>query len=464
MSLSYSAIIGSGSGKTTLPSVDSWFTNNSILRDPPKSIMTRKIDKVSYNNSITEMIDESGDRISEMINVYPRGVNPMVSVNYGNEGNTFTTGNLVGSQNKQAYLPYRIMKDGHFTPPPAYAITPQLLLPLSRKPYENVIDIFAQPSSVDFSRKLLEVGNDYRQIKNAINISVKPTATLKLSQPLVEPFEIKYVIKNPVKFDSRAGESGIKPQYITNQEILDLNKKFIKNPVELDSHAGFSGVRMYNITSQENSQPSKEIYQNPLIIENIFPNQGTKENVKYSDLSNIDTNPYIQNTLHSDVKSKLSASIQVTSIEDMFDGDIRTKDAINISYTPLKTGYNKEDHIYGEFELENRVLHTDAKTNINNPNIFIRQEIDYQQEQKRNIPNHTVTTNHGTITTQKNLDLTRDHQLKHTINAGGYEGRGYIPSSNRQEMTINLNDSTLSEKAQRDKIIMDMKNERNSYK
>jgi hypothetical protein len=464
MSLSYSAIIGSGSGKTTLPSVESWSTNNSILRDPPKSIMTRKIDKVSDTSSITQFAEESGDRVSEMISVYARGVNPMVSVSYGNEGNTFTTGNLVGSQNKQAYLPYRIMKDGQFTPPPAYAITPQLLLPLSRKPHESVLNVFAQPSSVDFSKKLIEGSDNYRTIKNAMNVSVRPTATINLGKEIVEPFEIKYIIKNPVKFDSRAGVSGIKTQYITNQEISELNKKFTKNIIHLDSYAGFSGLRTQDITSQEVLHPSKQIYENPLIVENIYPNQGTKENIKYTDLSHLDTNPYIQNTLHSDVKSKMSASIQVTPLEDMFDVDIKTKNPINISYTPLKTGYNKEDHIYNDFQLENRVLHTEAKTNINNPNIFVRQEIEYQQEQKRNIPNHNITTNQGTLSTQKNLDLTRDHQLKHTISAGGYEGRGNIPTSNRQDMVTNLNDSTLSEKSRRDRLIMDMKQERYSYK
>ena len=96
--LSYSGLVNYGA--TTLPSVESWGTNMNILRDPPKSIHTRRIDKVGETSSITEMIDASGDRAAEAILVYPRGVNPMVGVSYGNNGGGGQTGSLTGlSQN-----------------------------------------------------------------------------------------------------------------------------------------------------------------------------------------------------------------------------------------------------------------------------------------------------------------------------------------------------------------------------
>ena len=55
--LSYSGI--SNYGKVTLPSVEAGLGSMNILRDPPKSIMTRRIDKVGETSSITEMIDLS---------------------------------------------------------------------------------------------------------------------------------------------------------------------------------------------------------------------------------------------------------------------------------------------------------------------------------------------------------------------------------------------------------------------
>ena len=88
MSISYSGIIGNGSGKVTLPSVDSWGTNMNILRDPPKSIQTRQHNNhILMTSEITQMIQDSGDRMNEAIQVYARGVNPMVDVSYDNYGN-----------------------------------------------------------------------------------------------------------------------------------------------------------------------------------------------------------------------------------------------------------------------------------------------------------------------------------------------------------------------------------------
>ena len=66
MALSYSGIVNYG--KVTLPSVESWGTNMNILKDPPKSVHTRKIDKVGETSAITTSIDESGDRFCEAIN------------------------------------------------------------------------------------------------------------------------------------------------------------------------------------------------------------------------------------------------------------------------------------------------------------------------------------------------------------------------------------------------------------
>ena len=124
MELSYSGL--TNYGRVTLPSVESWGTNMNILRDPPKSVMTRRIDKVGETSSITQMIDDSGNRACEAIQVYARGVNPCVSVsynNYGNNGGGGQSGSLTGLSNpiagtgRQAKLPYTIMKDGAFRPP-----------------------------------------------------------------------------------------------------------------------------------------------------------------------------------------------------------------------------------------------------------------------------------------------------------------------------------------------------------
>ena len=115
--LSYDCL--STSRKVTLPSVEMWNTNMNILGDPIKSIHTRKIDKVGDTQSILLSQENSGDRIAEMINVYARGVNPMVSVSYDNH-----TGKNASK------LPLR---PEVFRPP---IIRQEQLMPLSRQPRE----------------------------------------------------------------------------------------------------------------------------------------------------------------------------------------------------------------------------------------------------------------------------------------------------------------------------------------
>ena len=114
--LSYSGI--TNFGRVTLPSVEGWGTNMNILRDPPKSITTRRITKVGETSSITQMIGESGNRACEAIQVFARGVNPSVGVSYNNYGNGNSSGGLTGLSNpiagcgRTAKLPYRIMDAG----------------------------------------------------------------------------------------------------------------------------------------------------------------------------------------------------------------------------------------------------------------------------------------------------------------------------------------------------------------
>lgn len=401
MSLSYSGI--TNYGKASLPSVDSWGSNMNILRDPPKSIMTRRIDKVGQTSSITELIDESNDRTSEAISVYAKGVNPFVSVdysNFGNNGGQRSTGTSYSLSSGQAYLPYRIMKDGAFRPP----ITTQFnSLPLSRIPRNNT-KAFSNQGFADFTKKILCPGGNYRAVKeDTIKVNVRPTATFRLDTPLSEPFEYKYFIKNPTKFDIQAGSSGIGYKDLTTQNVLE---------------------------------PTKQIYKNPLHAENVYTNYGSSETLKYTDNSHFDTNPYLQETLHSSVLSNKSRPIQITSIEDIMDVDIQTKNPINISYTPIKTGNLKEDHIHKDPELQSRLLAKNVTSNKNS-NIYSKPDIQFQAEQKRNRPIAQMISNHVITNPQTTINLTnRKYTLKPTINPGGMTGRAQMPLQNRTEEFI----------------------------
>jgi hypothetical protein len=439
----------------------------NILRDPPKSIMTRRIDRVGQTSSITELIDDSGNRACEAISLYARGVNPSVSVDYGNAGNNGgqhskgfcggVSGDIGKSGNRihngEAYLPYRVIRDGAFRPP---IVSPFNLLPLSRMPRVNT-DAFTKPGFVDFSKKLQCPGGNYREVKEiTLKGCIRPTATYKLETPISEPFEVKYIIKNPIKFDKQAGNTGIRTRDITNQDV---------------------------------KEPTKEINTTPLYAEDVYANlSGTT--VKYSDNSHLDTKRYIQDSMNIPVESKRSQAVNITSLDDVYvrtkdamnipveskrsqavnitslddifgscdvrtkdamnipveskrsqavnitslddifgSCDVRTKDAFNISHTPLKTGYTKEEHIHKDLELQNRVLAVTMATNKQR-NIYVRPEQEYQAEQKRNRPVTAAVTNIGTTQRQSGIDLnSRVYNLKPTISGvGGFEGKVQMPS------------------------------------
>lgn len=161
MSISYSGIVNYG--KVTLPSVEQWYTNTNILRDPPKSVTTRRKDRVGETSEITQTLAESGDRFCDNINYYARGVNPMVGVSYNNDNNGNQGGDKGG---RQAFLPYRIIREGAFRPPVRRL---EELLPLSRQP-RIWTTVSSQPYAPDYTKRILSCGTaeNTKQVKSVL--------------------------------------------------------------------------------------------------------------------------------------------------------------------------------------------------------------------------------------------------------------------------------------------------------
>jgi hypothetical protein len=242
MSISYSGI--TSYGKFNLPSVESWGNSMNILKDPPKSIHTRRKNKVGQTMSITEDIDAATDRAAESIRVYARGTNPAVSVMYSNIG---TCGGALGSASgigasadnststigrTQASLPYKIMQGGAFRPP---VLTQRELMPLSRQPRENVV-IEGQANMVDWTKKLRVCGtaeNTY-EVKSTMNTyDVAVPKAFKKVRGMEPTYELKYAVKDNLaaegftnKYDMRV-ESRNKSQVDTSrytQVCLDVGE------------------------------------------------------------------------------------------------------------------------------------------------------------------------------------------------------------------------------------------------
>ena len=393
--LSYSGL--TNYGRVTLPSAESWNTNMHILRDPPKGISTRKIDKVGETSSITQMIDDSGNRACEAIQVFARGINPSVSVSYGNYGNNggqSQAGNLAGLSSGilagQAKLPYRILDAGAFRPP---VKRQEELLPLSRQP-RVWTSAFSQPGFSDFSRKLRDCGtaDHTKEVHNALLESeIRPTVTYNIQNPLQAPYETKYNIQ-PV----------------------------IKNSVH-------SGVRALDITEQHVLEPVKEIYTDPLHA-NVHVN--INDPTKYVNNSNFDSSIYIQDTNPHAVVSNASSNIN-TSIENSVDlMDLPIYDNIPvISHMAPHSSGDGSNYIHTDMQLSKNLPEYAMATNRNDRNVHHQQKSENVLNLDRNIPKGNF---HTTIIERGQSDHgSRTAQLIPKIQPGGYAIPGTVPSQSR---------------------------------
>lgn len=362
MSFSYSAI--TNYGKVSLPSTEGALGQLHITRDPPKSIHTRRIDKVGSNNDVINMIQDSGDRICESISKYARGVDPMVSVSYSNYGNNGGQGSSLNApiQQKQAFLPNALGSLGgfQFIPP---VLRQENLLPLSRLP-RLYTQTNTNPEFIDFSKKLqcpLNAVNG-REIKTSMNMTVKPNKVLKIEVPIKEPFEVKYVIQNPIRV---SGDSRLKPSTQKYQEQVDYGSGIIDIPLHADVHTNQNDSGKYVNTSSEKN-----------------------------------TDRYIQNVITTDVHSNISTNKYSTPIGEVMDVDTKMfmKDHLDVSYETLKSSSSKGGNEY---------IHTET-------------------DRKRNLPSHTASTNTGSV--KQVFNGNSEYKLPSTLQKGEFTGRGTIPS------------------------------------
>ena len=478
--LSYSGLVNHG--KITLPSVGSWGTNMNILRDPPKSITTRRIDRVGDTNYHTETIDDSGGRINEAIQVYARGVNPFVSVSYNNNGNNGgqQSGGMIERGIRSAKLPYPIMKDGAFRPP---VLLQQDLLPLSRIP-RGKTTAFSNSGFTDFSRKLRVGGTDKetKEVKNnTLKGHVRPTAVYKIEPQSQKPFEVKYVIQPFIK---RSVTSGIRTMDITNQHVGDPTKevnrvvrhssaqsnltdnrhvdnnefhsaRFIQDS---NAHSVASNVSSSNNYNSENTELHTDRFMQDTLVHPVTTNIYDTNNYN-SDNTEFHTDRFMQNTLVHPVVSNISSNIHHTSIEDIFDlSDMPIHDKIiHCNINAPFSGVEQTKYFHNDIILSRTLPEYEARTNMSTQKTYKQQEYDNQIELTRNIPKTSYITN-NMISPGFSDHSSRKVNLPEKINPGGFDIRAQMPMSGRMQ-DVNEN-KTESDKARMNRIVMENMNMR----
>ena len=399
----------------------------NILKDPPKSISTRRIDKVGQTSSITEMIDESENRAAECILPFARGVNPSVSVSYSNSSNN--GGQLTGGFNSgegrgfnystNASLPYKVGEA--FRPP---VLTQYDLLPLSRLP-RIWTTAFSQPGFSDFSKKMYTCGTakETKEVKDTLlKTSVKPTAVYNIKNtPTAAPFEVKYVIQ-PLR--NKSYTTSLKSTDITSQNVINPTKNINYDKI--------------NTTAISNPQ-----------------------NIKYTNEFNFDTNKYIQDVNNSSAYTNNFSNIQISPLEDILDlSAIKTKDIHFTDYTTTLSGNNKNEYIHEDIQLKRVLPEYSTVTNFkgDNKNEYIHEDIqldrvlpshsafsnikqnqeniiqhEYMKPMERNVPSYNIQINSKSM--GDNIVSSRDYRLNDKLQYGEYNIPGQVPTMNRiQEM------------------------------
>jgi hypothetical protein len=449
---SYSSLVNKG--KLTLPSVDSWGTNNNIQKDPPRSIKTRRIDKVSDNNDITKMIDNS-DRSTEAILRFARGVNPSVSVSYSNNG-----GIMQNFGNQQAFLPYRINKDGDFHPP---VQAPQDLLPLSRLPHNNVT-VNTLPSMPHFTKELDNSRNQTTSKtvhQTIVSSAVSATKTYMLQRPFQEPFEIKYnILENPLKINSEGTKIAFSDRTIQNNVIptktivmenlnvsAETNKQDLKthkNTMDIDlSKIKMQDVKLIEYTTAVKGNEKVELVHEMFELERNVPVYDSHTNVQ--GLSHIkfaanDENIHLTRNLpeyqfFSNATSKNSAS--KISHNDI----ILTRNVPEHTSHSNISGNQKTNFIHNDIELTRVLPEHEATTNISQNMRKTNLHDKMKEYERKSILSHMTTNDSKTGDISKS---SREYHLNDKIQAGEFNNPGFVPQVDRMYNTnYNMNNDKL---------------------
>lgn len=361
-------------GKSGMPSVEGWGTSTNIMKDPPKSIHTKRKDKVGTTSHITQQVADSGDRYNEVIRKFALGINQFTDVEYNNNASNIgrgSTNNIVPGGVVQAKSPNRIMKDGEFRPP---VIAPKDLLPLSRHRRPNTSTV-TNKKNIDFTRKpySCEHKKKGREInKNYTTQSVVPTKTYKLEKMIGQT--MKDYIRERI------------PMYVSSQKdggALHYNVVYGDNTktsaVHEDILQGQCNTQLVNPIQQHNNELDTKRYTKKTFTNHIITN-------KTSDISNI--------------------------IEDL-KGDytqVRSEiPNISVSGTKSSSSNNPSQHNYQnslsfEKNVPNHSLNTNTKGNVNTNNTSRQFQL-------------PARTSRGSFTNSRNIPSTYKDitvNLKHT--------------------------------------------------
>ncbi len=431
MAFSYSGL--RNYGKSTLPSVEAGLGSLNILRDPPKSLYTKRKDKVNTDGSLTRMVDESSDRSCESINHFARGVDPMISVSYGNYGNNggqrvnSNTSSSIG--NGQSYLPNRIGAAGSVVRPPV--LTQFNLLPLSRLP-RTTTSVTTSKDFPDFKRKLFVQGNaeNMREINSSkINTNIRPTKTYIVEKPQDRTYEYKNNIQDKILTN---GFSGHRARDITNNVVVKPYNCILNENININANTNKNSSVNRVHFADINTKNTENYIQNR---NNVNLESRKTRNINSKNLEEVNNlnsmGLYIQDTKHSNVYSNKNKNINVTPIEELNNNRINTRERFNTDYQTPVSMLKGEEYIHEDIELDRNMPIYSTSTNNRIDKYVDNIENKYLIERNKSVPSTSAYSNIKSNVSRLDEHETRDVFLKPTISAGSYNNLQVKPTTER---------------------------------
>ena len=411
----------------TLPSVDGFNGSLNILRDPPKSIFTKRIDKVGQNNDLNNLIDDSSDRMNEGIMVYARGVNPMVSVSYNNNSNN--AGSYTNAGARQAYLPYRIADKGAFRPP---IRSLRDLMPLSRQP-RAWFEALSNPGFIDYAKKK-HIPTKFRVIKDSLKLEeIKPNYSIKIEKPILENYKMQNEIND--KHISIEALSGHRTMDLSNftRENIDQYKGIQENYEQVNASTNKQQHRSQNL---ENIEINKGQYTKDKNYYETLSNPSLEINQGLEGLS-IDKEQYIQDKNYYDFVVNKGRDINVKTLDQLIGNNKENvKDILQYEKDSGKqTGYTLLTDI-PEMNLEYHMPQFRVDSSLNDPTVYKR--VEHQNEIKLydNLPKVTTVRNVTKIEDMNNFEYgsSRQFNLPETMKKGEFLNSSSKPTLDRFEI------------------------------
>lgn len=381
------------------------------LRDPPKSVFTRKYEPVTEADTTWRLRNDES-LISEHIQYIPRGVNPMVDVSFSNIGLA-----QQGTNGVQPSLPYKV----GVVRPPMFKLKD--LLPLSRMKHDNY-GILANPGLAAESQNDLYNSVDRAPIKTAID-KIRGGYVIDSNVSDLQNFHIESVLggesllklNNNLKVYPKSSiPSFVLPTYTDNapKNIRDLNTYSLTssiNPVlKVYGQAPIDKTKVSLTTDVQTILSSElKLYSPDTSITESSTKDELHTSIDYIPAGIIFYNPETRDIQDIKVKDLRTASMEINKGSPIDIGTDKNGDPIKLRDYSWKEVTSAKGKI-----IQLQPITTEKK--------LLRDE-------KGNVLKYSFDTSRSTTTGTNILDVPDARLSKRLTNFGGFSGRENVSTN-----------------------------------